>query len=163
MIPLSWVDSTLQAQPGGNSQAGISALGGGWIVRPRRFFATLKCYDFMKTQRANCLALRGPSPWKPLFNTKAKLLGLFLSVGHCTSEDAFQASFSTKSRWCKPAFNVNICIFMAKGPHTYDYLLFCCCWLNCALIFTASLALIRLITHRDITVVKETRSEATSI
>ena len=51
---------------------------------------------------------------------------------------------------------------MVKGPHTYDYLLFCCCWLNCALIFTAFLMPIRLITLGILQLIQETPSEATS-
>lgn len=92
--------------------AGIFALWRGWIVRPWKSFAMI----LWRWHRANCLALRGPSLLKPLFNTKVKLLGLFLSVGHCSSDDTFQASFGTKSRWFQSTFKVNVCIFMAKRP-----------------------------------------------
>jgi len=112
MRGLPWIDSVFPTCPGGNAQAGIFALWGGWSIRPWKSFDMI----LWRWHRANCLALRGTSLLKPLFNTKAKLLGLFLSVGHCSSDDTFQASFGTKSRWFKSTFQVNICIFMAKRP-----------------------------------------------
>ena len=146
-MTLAWVGSIFPTWRGGNVQAEIFTLWEGWIIRPWKSFAMI----WWRQQWANCLALRGPYLLEPLFDTKVKLLGLFLSSGHCTLDDTFQASFGTKSRWFKSTFKVNVCILMAKSPHACDYLIFCCCWLNCALIFTAVPTPIRLVTGRDIT------------